>query len=61
MIDNRGALVHYFSPFAIPAWLPGWQARLYLEEDDRRWSKLEELGMVSTRQRAAGPPRIAST
>lgn len=60
MNDHR-ALVRYRSPFAAPAWLPTWQAQSYLEQDDRRWSKLEELGMVSARQRAAGPPRIEST
>jgi hypothetical protein len=59
VIADVGALVHYFSPFASPAWLPGWQAREYLDQDNRRWSKLEELGMVSTCQRTAGPPRIA--
>jgi hypothetical protein len=50
--------VHYHSPFAAPAWLPLWQARSYLERDGKRWSKLEELGMVSARQRRAGPPGI---
>ena len=60
MNERIGALVQYFSPFAAPVWLPAWQARLYLEQDDRRWSKLEELGMVSTGQRSAGPPHIAA-
>jgi hypothetical protein len=55
--DSRGR-VRYHSPFASSAWLPLWQARSYLERDDKRWSKLEELGMVSTRQRRAGPPSI---
>jgi hypothetical protein len=55
--DRRGR-VRYSSPFASPTWLPLWQARSYLEQDDRRWSKLEELGMVSARQRKAGPPSI---
>jgi hypothetical protein len=50
--------VRYHSPFAAPAWLPLWQARSYLERDGKRWSKLEELGMVSARQRRAGPPSI---
>jgi hypothetical protein len=58
--DHRGR-VHYLSPFASPAWLPRWQAKSYLEQDGRRWSKLEELGMVSARQRNAGPPRIENT
>ncbi len=57
MID-AGRFVHYLSPFGNPTWLPGWQARSYLEQDCRRWAKLEELDMVSTRQRSAGPPRI---
>ena len=60
-MKDRRALVHYRSPFASPAWLPTWQAQSYLEQDGRRWSKLEELGMVSAGQRAAGPPRIEST
>jgi hypothetical protein len=60
-VRDRRALVHYLSPFAPPSWLPTWQAQLYLEADGRRWSKLEELGMVSLRQRAAGPPRIERT
>jgi hypothetical protein len=57
-MSNQRALVHYLSPFASPSWLPRWQARSYLEEDAQRWSKLEELEMVSSRQRSAGPPRI---
>jgi hypothetical protein len=59
-VTDRRARVHYFSPFASPTWLPTWQAQSYLEQDGRRWSKLEELGMVSARQRTAGPPRIES-
>ncbi len=55
---DRYGLVRYLSPFATPTWLPTWQASAYLEQDARRWSKLEELDMVSTRQRRAGPPRI---
>ncbi len=47
MTDSR-SLVRYHSPFASTAWLPLWQARGYLERDDKRWSKLEELGMVRT-------------
>ena len=57
MSDHRGR-VRYHSPFASTAWLPLWQARSYLERDGKRWSKLEELGMVSARQRRAGPPSI---
>jgi hypothetical protein len=57
-MSNQRTLVHYLSPFASPSWLPRWQARSYLEQDAQRWSKLEELEMVSSRQRAAGPPRI---
>ena len=57
-MSGHGKRVHYLSPFAPAAWLPSWQASSYLERDGRRWSKLEELGMVSERQRAAGPPRI---
>ncbi len=57
-MSNHQRLVHYLSPFATPSWLPRWQAHSYLDQDARRWSKLEELGMVSTRQRVAGPPRI---
>ena len=57
-MSGHGERVHYLSPFAPAAWLPNWQACSYLERDGRRWSKLEELGMVSERQRAAGPPRI---
>jgi hypothetical protein len=53
--------VRYHSPFASSAWLPLWQARSYLERDDKRWSKLEELGMVSARQRRAGPPSIEAS
>jgi hypothetical protein len=53
--------VRYHSPFAASVWLPLWQARSYLEQDDKRWSKLVELGMVSARQRHAGPPNIQLT
>ena len=59
-MSNHPMRVHYLSPFASPSWLPRWQARSYLEQDTRRWSKLEELEMVSALQRAAGPPRIES-
>jgi hypothetical protein len=58
--DHRGR-VRYHSPFARTVWLPLWQATSYLERDGKRWSKLEELGMVSARQRDAGPPGIEST
>jgi hypothetical protein len=58
--DHRGR-VRYHSPFASPTWLPLWQAKSYLEQDDRRWSKLEELGMVSARQRKAGAPSIQNS
>ena len=57
----RERRVRYHSPFAASAWLPLWQARSYLEQDGERWSKLEELGMVSARQRHAGPPNIELT
>jgi hypothetical protein len=50
--------VHYFSPFNSTTWLPIWQAESYLEQDDERWSRLEELEMVTDAQRAAGPPHI---
>ena len=60
MNDRRGR-VRYNSPFASSLWLPLWQAMSYLEQDDRRWSKLEELGMVSARQRKAGPPSIENS
>jgi hypothetical protein len=59
-VNDRPVLVHYLSPFSPPMWLPTWQAQSYLEEDGPRWWKLEELGMVSAGQRAAGPPRIES-
>ena len=57
-MSGSGERVHDLSPFAPPVWLPSWLACSHLEQDGRRWSKLEELGMVSARQRAAGPPRI---
>jgi len=50
--------VNYLSPFSSATWMPAWQAETYLEQDRRRWSRLEELEMVSDAQRAAGPPRI---
>jgi hypothetical protein len=50
--------VHYISPFGSPRWLPAWQARSFLEQDDRRWSRLEDLEMVSDSQRSVGPPHI---
>ena len=60
MSHGARQLVHYVTPFAASSWMPRWQARSYLEQDDRRCSKLEELGMVSARQRSAGPPHIES-
>jgi hypothetical protein len=50
--------VKYFSPFCCASWMPVWQAETYLEQDQQRWLRLEELEMVSDAQRAAGPPRI---
>jgi hypothetical protein len=50
--------VHYLSPFNCATWLPIWQAESYLEQDDERWSRLEELEMVTDAQRATGPPHI---
>jgi len=60
-VNVRRGRVRYNSPFASSLWLPLWQATSYLEQDDRRWSKLEELGMVSARQRKAGPPSIENS
>jgi hypothetical protein len=57
-MSRRTRLVHYVSPFASAAWMPAWRAKNYLEQDDRRWSRLEELEMVSEAQRAVGRPRI---
>jgi hypothetical protein len=54
----HGSLVHYISPFDTPKWLLVWQAEEFLEEDQLRWSRLEELGMVSDTQFATGPPHI---
>jgi len=54
-------LVHYTSPFAPAIWVPAWQAEIAFELDDRRYSRLVELEMVSDVQRAAGPPHIDHT
>ncbi len=54
----HGDLVHYLSPFDAPRWLSRLQAQDFLERDKRRWSRLEELEMVSDLQFAAGPPHI---
>jgi len=54
----HGALVHYISPFDTPKWLSVRQAEEFLEEDELRWSRLEDLGMVSDTQFDAGPPHI---
>jgi hypothetical protein len=51
-------LVHYLSPFDQPRWLSPRQAQGSLERDERRWSCLEELEMVSDAQFADGPPHI---
>ena len=29
-----------------------------MEQEDRRWARLQELDMLSDAQRAVGPPRI---
>ena len=50
--------VNYFSPFNTTTRMPASQAAAYLEQDHRRWLRLEELEMVSDTQRASGPPRI---
>ena len=57
-MNCRIELVHYVTPFGSPAWIPGWQADTYLEQDDRRWARLQELEMVSKAQRVIGPPHI---
>lgn len=50
--------VNYLSPFSSTSRMPAWQAEAYLEQDEQRLLRLEELEMVSDAQRAAGPPRI---
>jgi hypothetical protein len=54
----HGDLVQYLSPFDTPRWLSRLQAEGFLERDERRWLRLEDLGMVSDSQLAAGPPHI---
>jgi hypothetical protein len=34
------------------------EAQRYLDEDDRLWLDMEEVGMLSERQKQIGPPRI---
>jgi hypothetical protein len=51
-------LMHYISPFGSATWLSGWRARTFLEQHDRRWSRLEELEIVSDAQRSVSPPHI---
>jgi hypothetical protein len=58
LVTERTELVHYVSPFASAVWMPAWLAETYLEQDDQRWWRLEELQMVSDAQRTVGPPRI---
>ena len=57
-VAHQSSLVHYISPFGASAWLPDWQADAFLEQDDKRWLRLEELEMVTAAQRAVGPPHI---
>jgi hypothetical protein len=57
-MTERTELVHYVSPFASAVWMPAWLAETYLEQDDQRWWRLEELQMVSDAQRTVGPPHI---
>ena len=54
----HGDLVRYLSPFDAPRWLSRLAALEFLEQDERRWSWLEELEMISDSQFAAGPPHI---
>jgi hypothetical protein len=58
---NDGDVVHYISPFGSSAWLPHWQAETFLQEDEQRWSRLQELEMVSAAQRTIGPPHIEAS
>lgn len=51
-------LVRYVSPFGSPAWMPRDRAEQLLREDDARWLRWQELGVLSARQKEVGPPRI---
>ena len=55
---SKSNVVHYVTPFGSSAWLPDWQAETFLQEDEQRWSRLQELEMVSVAQRTVGPPHI---
>jgi hypothetical protein len=57
-LANPGDLVLYISPFGLPKRLPRWQAEAFLESDERRWLRLQELEMVTDAQNAVGQPHI---
>lgn len=51
-------LVRYVSPFGSPAWMSREEAATHLEEDDRLYLDLVEIGALTDAQRRVGPPRI---
>ena len=63
---RREPLVRYLSPFGTPAWMPRERALALLEDDDRRYVKLSQAGVLSycvlgvESSHCDGPPHIQS-
>jgi hypothetical protein len=55
---RQAELVRYVSPFGSPAWMTRERAEQYRQEDDDRYLRFDDAGMLSAEQRLVGPPRI---
>lgn len=58
MPTKRTTLVRYVSPFGSTAWMPLGVAEHFMAEDDARWLRNQEAGVLTEKQRKVGPPRI---
>jgi len=61
---TKQKLVRYVSPFGTPAWMTRERAQALLEEDDQRYVKYQNAGVLTyftlgvASSQCDGPPRI---
>jgi hypothetical protein len=61
---KKEQLVRYLSPFGTPAWMPRARAESLVEEEDRRYVKLQQAGILHfftlsvEASKCDGPPRF---
>ena len=60
MSKRKARLVRYVSPFGTPAWMSEEKAQQLLEEEDRKYVKLQQEGLLEqfVTSPEVGPPRI---